>query len=61
MAKAKYTFIIITRNEQEKHFRLFKEYATINESLVRDSFNKNAVLEYAREHKIKYETKIIEY
>lgn len=61
MAKVKYTFIYITRNGEKKHFRLFKEYGTINESLVRDSFNENVVLEYAREHKIKYETKTIEY
>lgn len=58
---AKYTFLILTKDGNEKHFRLYKEYATINESLVRDSFNKNAVLAFIESHKIRrYDIKRLE-
>ena len=58
MAKSKYTFIIITRNGQEKHFRLYTDFGTINEKLIRDSFNKNIILAFLESHKIrKYDIK----
>lgn len=53
MAKSKYTFLIITRNAQEKHFRLFTDFGTVDEKLVRDSFNKNVILAFLESHKIK--------
>lgn len=61
MAKTKYTFIILTKNGNERHFRLYSDFSTINEKLVRDSFNKNAVLAFMESHKIRrYDIKWLE-
>lgn len=61
MTKTKYTFIILTKDGNERHFRLYSDFGTVTEKLIRDSFNKNAVLAFMESHKIRrYETKIKE-
>ena len=52
----KYSMIQFVRGGVAKYARLVKNYNLVDEQLIKDSFNVNAVVKYATEHKIKYNT-----
>lgn len=52
----KYSMIQFVRAGVVKYARLVKNYNLVDEQLIKDSFNVNAVAKYATEHKIKYNT-----
>lgn len=56
MMTNKYTMLQFMRGGVVKYARLVKNYKLVDEQLAKDSFNVNAVVKYANEHKIKYNT-----
>ena len=56
----KHTMEIFTRNGAEIYGRLYQNYKTCDEVLIRDSFNLNALRAYADNHKIRYNVVTIE-
>ena len=56
----KYTMVITTKDGVEIYGRLYQNYKTCDEIIIRDSFNLNALRAYAEAHKIRYNVVTIE-
>lgn len=53
---AKNTLVIFNKGGAAKCARLIRNYNLVDEKLLKDSFNINAVIKYAQDNKIKYNT-----